>query len=167
MSSSELFLGNEEVDPIDMVESLAQNNAWEFDRVADDQIAMAIQGVWRTYSLTLAWSQQDETLRLICTFEMDPPAEAMGRIYEILNLANDEIWTGGFTFWDAQKLMTYRYGLALDGGAELGAEQVSRLLSAAVSCCERFYPAFQLVAWGDQSPSKALGIAMTEAYGHA
>jgi hypothetical protein len=58
--------------PIDIVETLAEHHAWEFDRVTDDQIAMAVEGQWRTYSLTLAWSDADETLRLICTFEMEP-----------------------------------------------------------------------------------------------
>ena len=63
MSLSEDYF-SEEIHPIDIVETLAQNHAWEFDRVTDDQIAMAVEGQWRTYSLTLAWSAQDETLRL-------------------------------------------------------------------------------------------------------
>ena len=36
-----------------------------------------------------------------------------------------------------------------------------------VLAAERFYPAFQLVAAGGETPEKALGIAMTEAYGRA
>jgi len=56
---------SDEIHPIDIVETLAQHHAWEFDRVGDDQIAMAVEGQWRSYSLTLAWSGRDETLRLI------------------------------------------------------------------------------------------------------
>ena len=41
------------------------------------------------------------------------------------------------------------------------------MVRAAVAACERFYPAFQLVAWGGETPEKALGIAMAEAYGRA
>ena len=41
------------------------------------------------------------------------------------------------------------------------------MVRAAVTACERFYPAFQLVAWGGERPEKALGIAMAEAYGRA
>ena len=48
-----------------------------FDRLADDQIAMVVEGQWRSYSLTLAWSARDEVLRLVCTFDMDPPAARM------------------------------------------------------------------------------------------
>ena len=72
MALSEHHL-QDDIHPIDIVENLASFHDWEFDRIADDQIAMAVEGQWRTYSLTLAWSAQDETLRLICTFEMEPP----------------------------------------------------------------------------------------------
>ena len=53
------------------------------------------------------------------------------------------------------------------GGQMVGAEQIDRLISAAVSAAERFYPAFQLVAWGDQSPEDAMHVAIAEAYGRA
>ena len=41
------------------------------------------------------------------------------------------------------------------------------MLTAAVSACERYYPAFQLVCWGDDTVEKAMDIAMTGAYGRA
>lgn len=94
MPLSEHDLLTDEIHPIDIVETLAEHHAWEFDRVGDDQIAMAVEGQWRTYSLTLAWSAPDETLRLICTFEMEPPSARMPELYEVLNLANDMVWSG-------------------------------------------------------------------------
>ena len=38
----------EELHPIDIVETLAEERSWDFDRIAADQIAMAIEGTWRT-----------------------------------------------------------------------------------------------------------------------
>ena len=65
----------EDLHPIDIVETLAEERSWDFDRIADDQIAMAIEGSWRTYSVTLAWSARDESLRLICAeLACAPPA---------------------------------------------------------------------------------------------
>jgi len=157
----------DDLHPIDLVEHLASSNAWEFDRVTDDQIAMAVEGQWRTYSVTLAWSDQDETLRLICTFEMEPPADRLGAIYDVLNRCNDLVWTGAFTYWAEQKLMVWRYGLCLAGGQVAGAEQIDRLISSAVLAAERFYPAFQLAVWGDRSPAEAMKVAIAEAYGRA
>ena len=167
MSLSEDFLTTGDLHPIDIVETLAETHAWEFDRVTEDQIAMAVEGQWRTYSLTLAWSGQDETLRLICTFEMEPPAERRAALYEVLNRCNDMVWTGAFTYWAEQKLMVWRYGLCLAGGQIAGPEQIDRLISSAVMAAERFYPAFQLVSWADKSPADAMKVAIAEAYGRA
>jgi hypothetical protein len=157
----------EEQHPIDIVETLAEERSWDFDRIADDQIAMAIEGSWRTYSVTLAWSAHDETLRLICAFEMAPPARRMPALQAAMCLANDRCWSGAFVLWREQKLMGYRYGLNLAGGAQASSAQINQMVRAAVNACERFYPAFQLVAWGGETPEKALGIAMAEAYGRA
>ena len=154
-------------DPIDLVETLAQRHAWDFDRISDEQIAMAIEGVWRTYSISLAWSAYDETLRIMWTFDLDPPKEREQALYHALDRANDKCWTGCFTLWPEQKLMVYRYGLNLVGGAGVSAAQIDAMVQAAVFACERFYPAFQLVCWGDEHPVRAMDIAMNEAYGTA
>ena len=167
MSAAEHFLDSEEIHPIDIVEGIASYNSWDFDRVSDEQIAMAIEGTWRTYSLSLAWSAYDETLRLICTFDMDPPEARRAALFEALDLANDRCWTGGFTLWREQKLMVYRYGLNLAGGAVASPQQIDTMVQSAVTACERFYPAFQLVCWGDEDPEKAMTVALEEAFGRA
>ncbi|MFN3936575.1 MAG: YbjN domain-containing protein [Gemmobacter sp.] len=167
MSLSEDFLTTEELHPIDIVESLASHHDWEFDRIADDQIAMAVEGQWRTYSLTLAWSGRDETLRLICTFEMEPPEGRLPQIHDLLNRINDECWCGAFSYWAEQRLMVWRYGLVLAGGQVAGPEQIDRMIAAALGAAERYYPAFQLAGWGERCPEEALKVAIAEAYGRA
>ena len=167
MSLSEDLGSMDDLHPIDIVETLAQHHAWEFDRVTDDQIAMAVEGQWRTYSLTLAWSPQDETLRLICTFEMEPPEDKIAGLYDVLNRCNDMVWTGAFTWWADQKLMVWRYGLLLSGGQMAGPEQIDKLIASAVMASERFYPAFQMVSWGNDTPAQAMKVAIAEAYGRA
>jgi len=167
MSLSEDFLLSDDLHPIDIVETLAEHHEWDFDRVTEDQIAMAVEGQWRTYSLTLAWSPQDETLRLICTFEMEPPAHRMGDLYEVLNRINDQVWSGAFTYWAEQRMMVWRYGLVLAGGQVAGPEQIDKMIGTAVIAAERFYPAFQLVGWGEQTPEQAMKVAIAEAYGRA
>jgi hypothetical protein len=158
---------SEDLHPIDLVESLAEVREWDFDRIGEDQIAMAVEGQWRTYSVTLAWSAHDESLRLICTFEFDPPEEKLAEMQMAVAGANERIWTGGFGLWREQKLMVYRYGLTLAGGAMATPGQVDAMLRAALGACERFYPAFQLVGWGEESAEDALSIAMDDAYGRA
>ncbi|MDW4497343.1 YbjN domain-containing protein [Sulfitobacter sp. D35] len=166
MALSEQYL-EEDIHPIDIVETLAAHHEWDFDRISDEQIAMAVEGQWRTYSLTLAWSAYDETLRMVCTFDMEPPDEKRGELYHLLNLINDQCWAGAFTFWPEQKMMVYRYGLVLAGGHVASADQIDTMIGAAVLSAERYYPALQLLAWGDRSPEEALQVAIAEAYGRA
>lgn len=167
MTAVEHSFHSDELHPIDLVESLAEFRDWEFDRVADDQIAMAVEGQWRTYSVSLAWSEPDETLRLICSFEMAPPEDRIDELTRAVMGANERIWTGGFCMWPGDKVMVYRYALSLAGGAQATAGQVEAMLRAAVGACERFYPAFQLVAWGGEAADPALEMAISEAYGRA
>jgi len=166
MALSEYML-EDDIHPIDIVENLAAFHDWDFDRIGDDQIAMAVEGQWRTYSITLAWSGYDETLRLVCTFEMEPPEDQLGRLYELLNEMNDQCWAGAFTYWAEQKLMVYRYGLVLTGGQVASPEQIDTMINAAVMSAERYYPAIQLLVWGGRSPRDAMQAAIAEAYGRA
>ena len=166
MALSEQYF-SEDLHPIDIVEHLAEHHDWDFDRIGDDQIAMAVEGQWRTYSITLAWSAYDETLRMVCTFEMEPPEDKLPALYHVLNDVNDQCWAGAFTFWAEQQLMVYRYGLVMAGAQAISPEQIDTLIGAAVMSAERFYPALQLVVWGDREPKEALQIAIGEAYGRA
>ncbi|MEM1382117.1 MAG: YbjN domain-containing protein [Pseudomonadota bacterium] len=156
-----------EIHPIDMVESLAEQCSWEFDRVGEDQIAMVIEGAWRTYSASLAWSGRDDMLRLISTFELSPPEERLSEIYRLLNLANDRIWGGSFSHWAEHGLVAYRHGMSLAGAAHVTHEQIESMVMSAIALSERFYPAFQLVAWGDEPAEDSLKVAIEEAYGTA
>ena len=45
--------------------------------------------------------------------------------------------------------------------------QVEDIVDAAISECERFYPAFQFVVWGGKAPGEALTAAMIDPVGEA
>ena len=167
MTSFDSVFDFEDLHPIDMVQGIAATQKWKFDRIGEDQIAMAVEGQWRTYSITLAWSDIHETLRLICTFDMQPPQHRVNELYAALNEVNDNCWAGNFTYWADQKSMVFRYGLILTGGQSATLDQIDTMISIAVKSAERYYPAFQLVTWGEQSLKSAMQVAIAKAYGRA
>lgn len=167
MAAVEHFHPETDVHPIDIVETLAEQAEWEFDRVGEDQIAVAVEAVWRTYSLSLIWSRHDDMLRLISTIEFNPPDERVAEFHRLLNLVNDKVWGGSFTLWREEGLLSYRSGLTLAGGAHATPEQVEAMVLTAIGLSERFYPAFQLVGWGDESAEEAADIAIEQAFGTA
>ncbi len=156
-----------EVDPIDITQHIAEAHDWEFDRIGDDQIALSVEGRWRSYQVTLAASDHDETLRLVATFDLDPGAERVAPVLELINLVNDACWAGAFSWWADERMMVWRYGLVLAGDQQAAPEQIDAMIAAAVGACERFYPAFQLAGCGDAEPAEALRVAIAEAYGRA
>ena len=167
MTIAESFPDMAEIHPIDVVETVASHHEWDFDRVAEDQIAMTLEGQWRAYAITLAWSPSDETLRLLLTFELEPPEDKLPALYEILNRINDLCWAGAFSWWEEEKLLVFRYALMLAGEQVATGEQVDTMIHAAVMSAERFYPAIQLALWDSMEPGKAIQAAIAEAYGRA
>ena len=56
----------------------------------------------------------------------------------------------------------------LDGGDDgLSFEQAESLSEAALEECERFYPVFQFILWGDKTPAEAIAAALVDAAGEA
>lgn len=157
----------DDLHPIDMVESIAALRNWDFERVADDQIAVIIEGGWQNYSLSLVWDEREECLQLVCAFEMDPDDDLLPKIYETLNHVNEEMWLGGFSLWRDRQMMVYRYVLDLSGGVEATPHQVDRMVEAGILACEKYYPVFQLVGWADEMPEQAMQMAFPTVAGRA
>ena len=167
MALSSQAVEYDDLHPIDIVEDIAANQDWEFERIADDQISMSVEGQWRTYTVTLSWSDMDEMLRLICTFDMEPPEHRLGHLYAALNAVNEECWAGAFTYRGDKRLMAVQYGLTLAGRQVASPDQIDTMISAAVLSAERYYPVFQLVTWGERDLEPAMQVAIAEVHGHA
>ena len=160
-------IGLDEFDPISIVERVARERAWEFDRMSDDQINVLHEGMWRNYGLTLVWLNFDETLRIACTFDIEPPESRVPELQKLVTLVNDRFWSGSFSLWQEESVMVFRYGLLLNGEIGPTQGQVEAMVTRSIDACERFYPAFQVVCLSDRSPREALSIAISETYGRA
>lgn len=152
---------------IGVVKALIAGYGWEFSPVNDNQVVFSVDGSWKDYSFTIAWSEADETLRLICTFPLIVPEGQISNLHDSLNRSNDSVWSGAFTWWAKESLMVWRYGLVLNSAPTVTTDQVGQIIYAAIAACERYYPAFQLVAGGNDTPEKAIDLAHMQHYGRA
>ena len=159
--------GSGDLHPIDLAESLAEHRDWKFNREEEDRIFLLLEGLWRQYGIDLAWSRTDETLRIACSFDMNPPEARLARLRKVVGLANDCCWTGSFSHRPERKLMVFRYGLILCGGVVPTSGQIGEMVARSVDACEIFYPAFQAVCWGSVSPRDAIAFAIAETRGSA
>ena len=82
-------------------------------------------------------------------------------------MANERLWLGHFDLSAEDNSPAFRHAVLLRGVMAASAEQVEDLVDIALSECERFYPAFQLVLWGGKKPAEAMAAAMIDPVGEA
>jgi hypothetical protein len=153
--------------PIDLVEEIVVANDWAHDRASDEELVVEITGRWSDYRLYFVWQEEIGALHFSCGFEMKVAKARRGAIYELLALANEKLWLGHFDLTAEDNSPAFRHAVLLRGLAMVSAEQVTDLVDIALSECERFYPAFQLVLSGGKNAAQAIAAAMIDPVGEA
>ncbi len=152
--------------PLDMLVALFEARGWPCETSAGE-ISGAIQGSWTNYQVRAVWRSEDRVLQIMCLPDIRIPAGKREVANELIALANERIWLGHFDVWTNGGLALYRNGTMLGSEGLLTLDQAQALVEIAVDECDRFYPAFQFVLWGDKSPREALEAAMVDAVGEA
>jgi len=157
----------EDAAPVEMIASLCEARGWAFDFVGEDEITVEVQGSWATYQLRGVWRPEDRVLQLICLPEIRVPDDKRVAMFELLALVNEQMWLGHFDVWSNGMVLLYRHAMMLGDDGLLSLVQAQAAIEAAVEECDRFYPAFQFIMWGDKTPAEALASAMVDAAGEA
>jgi hypothetical protein len=150
----------EDAAPVDMLAALFEARGWAHEIVSADEISAEIQGSWTSYQVRAIWRADDNVLQLLCLPDIRVSDDKRRAAHELLALVNEQLWLGHFDVWS-------QGGMLLGDEGLLGLGQAQGLIETAVDECDRFYPAFQFVLWGDKSPQDALASAMVDAAGEA
>jgi hypothetical protein len=153
--------------PVEMLAQLFEAHGWPCEFTGDDEISGEIQGSWTTYQVKGVWRREDRVLQLLCLPEIRVHDTKRKAAYELLAMINEQLWLGHFDIWSQGGVLLYRHGLMLGEEGLLSLSMAQLAVEAAVSECDRFYPAFQFVLWGDKSPREALDAALVDAAGEA
>lgn len=156
-----------EAHPVDVIEQVAANNDWAFERSGDDEIAITAQGMWSDYQVSFSWMEDFEALHLACAFDLRVPETRIVEVTRLLSLINEQMLFGHFDLWEQEGAIMFRQSLLLAGGAEPTSQQVEVLLSSALEACECYYQAFQFVTWSGTSAKDALASVLFETVGNA
>ena len=153
--------------PLDVVERLASNKHWSFDRFDIDEMSVAVAGRWTDYQVAFTWIEDVEALHIACAFDLKVPDRRRNDILQLVSLVNEQLWVGHFDLWNAENVVMYRHALILAGGAEPTHGQCEMLMKAAIDACERYYQAFQFVLWAGKGSREALDSVLFETEGEA
>ena len=161
------YSGAEDAAPVDMLTALFEARGWPCESVSEAEISGEIQGSWAKYQVRAVWRTEDNVLQLLCLPDIRVAKDKQRAAWELLALVNEQLWLGHFDIWSSGGVLVYRHGLLLGDDGLLSLTQAQALIETAIDECDRFYPAFQFVLWGDKSPRDALDSAMVDAAGEA
>ena len=153
--------------PIDLIEDIAAANAWAADRQNEDELAVQVTGQWCDLKLWFAWHADTRSLFISCALNMRVPEDRRDAIYPLLAKINERLWIGHFELWSREGWPTFRHTLVANRDLEIGLSMVDDVIETARAECDRFYPAFQFVIWGERSADEAIEAALVEPVGEA
>ncbi|WP_374763363.1 type III secretion system chaperone family protein [Yunchengibacter salinarum] len=155
--------------PVDLAEDLAGINDWIYERHDDNELMLFLNGHYTDLQFRLFWRDDFRTLQFACLFDMKVPDSCRDSIYKALGLINERMWIGHFEFWADEGVLLFRHAsLAADPAmGRFSADHLATIIETAVGDCERFYPVFQFIMWGGQSPEEAVESAMLDVAGSA
>ncbi|WP_208436044.1 YbjN domain-containing protein [Bartonella phoceensis] len=153
--------------PVDFIEQIACQYDWSFERDAQDEIRVCVEGKRANYRLAFSWMEEHEALHLACAFDLSIENVRMAEMHRLLLAINEKLLLGHFDYWQGNHSVIYRQGLLLAGGVHPSHVQVETLLIHALKVCESYYVAFQMVAWYGENACKALQYTLFETVGNA
>lgn len=157
-----------EYNPIDLVENIFSSKSFEFERRANNEVVVEVQGKWNNMLLFFSWEENMRCLHLSCLMDIKSTIEDRSKIFELLALVNEDLWLGHFSYWTEQNMPVFKHAILLndeDEGVLNG--KISQVIDIAIKECERMYPIFKVVLTKGMDPKQALYPMLMETIGQA
>jgi hypothetical protein len=168
MIRAHLQIANDDNNPIDMVEELAEAKGWTFSRHDDCTINIALPGQKATYDVSLEWQEEFSALLIACTIPLEISAANREMAVQALEKINQNLWLGHFDLSNQDKFPAFRHTLLLRMiHVGLAIDLVADIFDIAQAECNRFYTTFQLAQAGDIRLHDDLSAAIFETIGEA
>ena len=114
MSLIEVENTREWSDAMDVVERLATDSGWSYERPNEDEITLLVAGKWSDYQVSITWMPNIEALHLACAFDLKVADRRRDEIEELIARINEQLWVGHFDLWVDDGLVMYRNAHVLD-----------------------------------------------------
>lgn len=153
--------------PLDLVEQVIIDRDWAYDRPADEELVAEVVSSWCNYRIWFTWQAEQGALIFSCAFETKLPKNLRTKVYPLLAMVNEKLWAGHFDLITDDNAIAFRHTMLMRGGCVVSTETLEDLIDIAVQECERFFPAFQALVWGNKSAEEAMQVAIFETVGEA
>lgn len=167
MRASVSDLVNSNFNPLDLIEDVVVSNDWSYNRTDNDTLYVEVGGEWCDYQLTLAWNPDFNLLQYTWTYNIKVSEKKYNLIYSLLNKINLNLSAGHFELWTDDGWIMYRNSLISFDYSSITPEKIDYILSSSLEECDKYYPTFQFLLWGDKTPKQAIEASLLETQGEA
>src|ERR1043165_8376878 len=155
------------INPLGVVEDIATDNNWAFERSGEDEVTIVSRGNWTDYQLSFTWMAEIEALHLACAFDMKIPPARRSEVQRLIAAINEQLCGGHSDLWTHTGMIMHRQALVLRGNLRASTAQCESMLTGAIHACERYFPAFQFVGWAGKTTAQAVDAAVFDTGGGA
>ena len=154
--------------PLAVVEDIAADNNWAFERSGEDEITIVSKGEWTDYQLSFTWMAEIEALHLACAFDMKIPQARRRRGAAADRGDQRAIMGRAFRYLDPHRHDHAPPGAGAAGRAAPPRPRNARACWPAPSTpASAIIPAFQFVVWAGKTAAEAMSAAMFDTEGEA
>lgn len=153
--------------PIDLIENIFLERSFEMERRTSNEVVVEIQGKWNNMLLFFSWEESMKCLHMSCLIDIKNNLVDRSKIFELLALANENLWVGHFSYWTEQNMPVFKHSIFFNYGEEFFEHKIAQMIDIAIKECERMYPVFKAVLTKGVSPSDALYPYQMETLGQA
>lgn len=155
------------IDPLEALEAAADDLSIASERVDDDELHLAIPGLWRDAGFWVTWRPELSTLQMGAPLDIKAPAARAAEAARLVAMVNERLWIGHFDLWTDDLSIVFRNSIVLPASGALDATQAEVLIRGAREAIDRFFPAFNYFIWGGKSPEDAIESSLFETQGNA
>ncbi len=156
-----------QIDPLEALESVADDLALSVERVDADELHLAIPGMWRDAGFWFTWRPELSTLQMGAPLDLKAPKARLADVARLVAMVNERLWIGHFDLWSDDNSIVFRNAAVLPANGALDRGQAECLIRGAREAIDRFLPAFNFLIWGGKSPEEALEASLFETAGNA
>ena len=154
--------------PLAVVEDIAADNNWSFERSGEDEVTIVSKGDWTDYQLSFTWMGEIEALHLACAFDMKIPTPRRAEVQRLIAADQRAIVDRPFRHLDPHRHDHVPAGAGAAGRPDrLDRAMRKPCWSAPSTPANAIIPAFQFVVWAGKNAAEAMSAAMFDTEGEA
>lgn len=155
--------------PLDGIEELLSAHDWVFSRMNEDELFVQVTGpIGGEYRMLFVWQEDISAMQFTCQMDLSIDRAHRARAANALADINAGLWLGHFNLPSDTNVPEFCHTSLFRGmTSSSGVDHVSDLVDIAFAACERYFPAFEILAGGCTQEDEALSFALLETEGTA